>query len=278
MLFDYRSQNTDQLKRLVLPLLHKDVDIFTHLDKKWDISSEQIKGITAISSQVYICKVRISCRLDTWSLVQATYKLLKLARDTGNYSYYCLMTGQDYPIKPIEFIVERLGQSYPKPLVDCTPCDEKNWIVSGFKRIRFVGIHNAVKKITGNRLLRRIFILPVYTIECCITALMTSPIRRLRRIRCELFGGSAWWILPYKIVDDVIEQIDKNTDIVKAFRLKTTPEETFFQTIAMKSRVAFMIDLNPIDAVSQNCLTYTYFKMWIKNLLCILMFYCKGVY
>lgn len=230
------------------------------MDKKWDISAEQILEVSNISPNVYVCKTRISCALDTWSLVQATYELLKFAKINGKYSYFCFMSGQDYPINPISFIVEQLNQLYPKSLIDCTPYDETNWVASGFKRIRFIKMHNAVEKIVNTKMYQHVCMIPVYILEFGVTLVFGSPIKRLRRSGCKLFGGSAWWILPWQIVDDVIDQIDKNTDIVKAFRLKTTPEETFFQTIAMRSTLADMVDLNPIDAVSQNCMTYAYFQ------------------
>lgn len=253
-------KNSEQIGRLVARLKHKNLDIFIHLDKKWKITEQEKNDILKKNSNVYICDKRISCSLDKWSLVAATYELLKFAKNNGNYGYFCLLSGQDYPIKSLNFIINRLNELYPKPLIDCTPYDKSNWISSGFKRIRFVDMHNMVHNVTKNRFLRNIMMLPIYIIEFIATFILGSPIKRLNKIHCKLYGGSAWWILPKPVVEEVIQQIDMNTELVKAFKLKTTPEETFFQTITMKTELSNLVDINPIDAVAQNCETFAYFQ------------------
>lgn len=252
-------KNVEQVCHLVKILKNDSLDIFIHLDKKWNISEDEIRKIKKSNNQVYICTKRISGFLDTWSLCEITIELMKCAREKGPYAYYFLLSGQDYPIKPISEIVKKMDESYPKPIIDCTPMRKDNWIYSGFKWRRFLVCYRFIENLTDNYLLRKILLFPVYGIQFGATKLFGSPYKKLQKEKCMLYGGSAWWCLPDAIVNDCINEVKKNTNIVKAFKIKTTPEETFFQTMAMRSELSNMIELNDPYAVLQNCDTYAYF-------------------
>lgn len=254
-------KNIDQLCRLVSVLNDDDFDIFIHFDKKFNVSQDDIKKLESKNKNINICKERISCMLDTWSLVEATYCLIKLALSKEEkYSYFLLLSGQDYPIKPLSVIKERLNGAYPIPLIDCTPYDKDNWIASGFSRIRNVPLHYKIDSLTENKILRKILKLPIYAGEVIHTTIVGSPISKLEKCNCDLYGGSAWWILPYECMTDICKEIENNSEIVKAFKLKTTPEETFFQTMVMRSKYKDMVVLNDIYETKQNCETFAYFE------------------
>lgn len=253
-------KNKNQLKRLIRVLDDEELDVFVHLDKKSKLSSSDIDELKLVSSNVCILDKRLSGFLDTWSLCQITIELAKKAIEkNSNYSYFILLSGQDYPIKPIKYIKKYLKEMYPKPIIDCTPMKKDNWIYSGFKWIRIHPYYRVVEKMTHNKVLRKFLLMPIYFIQILITFIMKSPYKRLKKLKCELYGGSAWWILPREIILDCIKEVENNSKIVKAFKLKNTPEETFFQTMSMKSKYKNMIDLNKPDAILQNCMTYAYF-------------------
>lgn len=253
-------KNKNQLLRLIKTLDDKELDVFVHLDKKWKLSSKDINELKHAASNINIIDKRISGYLDTWSLCQITIELAKEAiKNNSNYCYFLLLSGQDYPIKSMKYIKKYLENEYPKPIIDCTPMTKNNWIYSGFKWIRIHRYYRFVEKIAKNKITRKILLLPAYFLQIFITIIMKSPYKRLKKIDCKLYGGSAWWILPNKIILDCINEVESNSEIVKAFKLKNTPEETFFQTMAMKSKYKNIIDVNASDAVLQNCMTYAYF-------------------
>ena len=253
-------KNAEQVAKLIKSLDDSDLDIYIHLDKKWKITLKELEMIKNASRNVSIIKKRISGFLDTWSLCEITIELIREAlKKEQDYKYFILLSGQDYPIKTIEYIKWYLGKEYPKPIIDCTPLAKDNWIYSGFKWIRIHPYYRMVEKITASRIIRKLLLLPVYAIQVLITFFLKSPYSRLKKAGCDLYGGSAWWILPKEIVSDCVNEVEKNTSIIKAFRLKNTPEETFFQTMAMRSSFRDQVDLNDIYEIKQNCMTYAYF-------------------
>lgn len=253
-------KNAKQLTRLISTLKDDDIDVYVHIDKKWKISASEIEDIKNANKSVTIIDKRISGFLDTWSLCKITLELIKAALESSNdYSYYMLLSGQDYPIKSISYIKSFLEEQYPKPLIDCTPMVKDNWIYSGFKWIRFHPYYRFVERITKNKKLKKLMLMPAYAVQLIVTYLIGSPYKRLKKVDCELYGGSAWWILPKEIVQLCLFESQKNTEIIKAFKLKNTPEETFFQTMSMRSSLKNMIEINEPYEIRQNCMTYAYF-------------------
>lgn len=253
-------KNMDQLIRLVKALDDNEIDVYVHLDKKWRISEEDILRLKEATKHVTVIDRRISGFLDTWSLCEITLELSKAALEARKeYSYLGLLSGQDYPIKSIQYIKRVLAQKYPKPLIDCTPMVRDNWIYSGFRWIRFHKYYRLVEHITKNRKIRKLLLFPAYAVQLIVTYIVGSPYKRLKKVQCTLYGGSAWWILPKQVIELCVAEVDANTEIIKAFKLKNTPEETFFQTMAMRSSLKQMVDVNEPYEVLQNCMTYAYF-------------------
>jgi hypothetical protein len=90
------------LERLVKRLQHKDADIFIQLDSKTDIT--QFKYIEDIPNTYFIVnRGDIGyCNYSTIAVtLQAMEEILLLKND---YSHINLLSGQDYPLKPIETI------------------------------------------------------------------------------------------------------------------------------------------------------------------------------
>lgn len=122
-------KNPGQIKRLLSAVNHPQIDCYLHLDKKMQISDEQIKLLKQQGST--ICSKRISCYLDDWSLCEAELGLLTEAKKIG-YRYYILLSGQDYPIKPVRDFVSLLYKTYPKPYIHTIRYSDGNWVKEKF--------------------------------------------------------------------------------------------------------------------------------------------------
>ena len=86
-----------------------------------------------------------------------------------------------------------------------------------------------------------------------------NPKRKLDKLGVEIYGGSAWWILPDEIMEYAYSEYEKNDKYIRVLSKTKTPEETFFQIMAMRSPLAYAVEVNPEDMVLQNCKTYAYF-------------------
>lgn len=248
-------KNIDQVDRLINILNTEKSDVYIHCDKRW------AEGFQFFSNKDYcICtEKRYECNLDDWSLIEAEIELINTAKKKYNYNYYILLSGQDYPIVPIDNIVKELSLNYPTSYIDVTPYDKYNWVSSKFDtNILFFRCGRMINSMFSNKYIRKLIKLPIYIINE-ISNIFTTPRKRLAKLGVELFGGSAWWILSNEVVEFILREFYYNTNVIKELKNTITPEETFFQIMAMRSPGASKIVINQPDMVLQNCKTYAYF-------------------
>ena len=59
-------------------------------------------------------------------MVEAMFALLECARDTGEYSYFHFLSGDDMPIKDNEIVFNFFENSYPKNFIDILDFENVN--------------------------------------------------------------------------------------------------------------------------------------------------------
>lgn len=259
-------KNLGQLKRLIRRLSNEnpaEFSIFVHLDKKWDLTESDIKSISFISPNVTILTERISCKLDDWSLIEAECRLMEAAykKDSGE-AYYVMLSGQDYPIRSNRDFVEYCIHNYPKPLIDVTPWDPNNWV-----HLKFMNspLYRVLFNIKFNN---KIFDLSFRALRRGVDSLIPKRFKMKRqfdKIGVLPYGGSQWWVLPNQVIKEILEEYHCNDKLVKIYKKTLTPDETFFQTMTMRTSLSSLVDVNPPEQVEQDCPTFAYFNPQGKN-------------
>ena len=217
-------KNKEQLIRLIKVLACPEFDIFVHPDSYWKLSKKDLFDIKTCAINVTVVKRMIHGELDKWSLVQIALNLIDEAMGTGkNYSYFLLLSGQDYPVKSKEYILSFLKNYYPLPLIHCESYKDEYWVRSKFMLVRWIN---------------KIRVLPYVIAEKIEGALYGTPYDRLLKYKLNLYGGSAWWILPADVIEYIGKLRKEQPQLIKEYKRTHTPEETFFQTMAMNSPYA----------------------------------------
>ena len=256
-------KNLDQVFMLMNSLYSAQSDIVIHIDSsvpndEYFSFLDRVKNI----KNIYITEERIHGVLDTRSLVDIVFVMLRCVKEKKlTYQYYCLLSGQDLPIKPISMINDLLNNSYPKPYIDCTPYDKNNWIYHKFKDTPLIRSYNDFisEHFSSKNPIRK---------GLRATAFLAAKIARLLKLNfyhsfcrkgISLYGGSAWWILPDIAIDDIYDKYVASDKIVSLLLKSYTPEETFFQIMTKMSPVKDLVEINPKEQVLQNCKTWAYF-------------------
>lgn len=250
-------KNIEQLMHLCSVLLNNNIYIFVHIDKKWNISEDEIKALAYMSQNIYVSDKRYSTYIDHKSLVEATLHLCKLAKDSISPSYYILLSGQDYMIKSVVSFKKKLFDEYPRPFIDCTPYDVSNWMYYKYKNSELYNCFLHKLRTSNVQLLNKI---ERRLHKWRFGNHNISLFKKLRKFRVDLYGGSAWWILPDIAVDEIFEDINSNPQIVKLLNSSFTPEESFFQTMIMRTSLKSSVEINDVLERRQNCLTYANFE------------------
>lgn len=255
-------KNISQVLRLCTCLQHDSIEVFVHLDKKMKVRKDEWETLRTLPNKIHIMPKRVSCFLDEWSLIKATMNLVMYARDIlgGNVGYYVLMSGQDYLIKPISNLVNHLRINYPKPFIDCTPRSDINWVAEKFAHTKIRIYARKLRRITQ---LRGFLLLSLYIEK--LTSKNLILYNKLQRFNIPFYGGSAWWALPDKAIDEIINFYLNKKEFIDVYKWSDTPEETFFQTIIMQTSIADSVEVNNPDERAQNCLTYANFETSTKE-------------
>ena len=208
-------KNLDQLARLVRVLARDSAPVAVHIDKKTDdrAYSKLVSDLSSMSSVRFL--ERHTCHYGGFGHVQATLKGIDdLVARAPNFSHLVLLTGQDYPIKPLAeiraFFDSNAGRSYmghnalPSPL----------WSPRGgldrieYRHLRWRGKH------------------------------LRLPGRRRFPRELVPYGGGAYWCLSRECVEIVSAFVGERPDVVRFFERVDVPDEIFFQTIVMNSELA----------------------------------------
>lgn len=257
-------KNIEQVIRLIQKCVSEDTRVFVHIDSLYELSQQQIENLS--DAGAYICEKRIHGELDSRSLVDVTMILINKTIEIENkeeirFQYYCLLSGQDYLTKPIWYINEQLRSIYPTPVIDCTPYSRRNWMYHKFGYTKkFLPFLQWTKRVTKRGSFLWFMLKGIaYSYEKLVDIAHISNYYKLKKACIKLYGGSAWWILPDVTIKYILNEYNSDSKYINDLLDTWTPEETFFQTITMRSESKEYVHLNTPDTVAQSCKTWAYF-------------------
>ncbi|MBQ8400246.1 MAG: hypothetical protein IJX08_09845 [Clostridia bacterium] len=262
-------KNASQVLRLAQKCISEYSDVIVHADSY--MPQEEfllLKEFERHNPQFVITNRRLHGELNRESLVHIAMEMvqtaLQLQRENNwHYQYFCLLSGQDYLIKPVSFITEELAKHYPKPYIDCDPYDKRNWM---YKKLRWNTFTNKIRlKIDSifnnkHRNPLRVFCMVLVLFLTKIMHIgLPSIYHQIKRKGVGVFGGSAWWILPDIAIEYIYDQYSKSGELVNLILQAITPEELFFQIMSMQSPIKDLVEVSPKNKTGQNCKTWAYF-------------------
>ena len=151
----------------------------------------------------------------SFKLVQATLDAMGHFREMP-YDYFINLSGQCYPLRPVEQIKQRLAAENSRSLMEYEPFPRERW----------------ADERGGYRRVQRIFFRPFKHAN-------VWSVPRLRKMPLGMrpYGGSQWFCLHKKHVEYVLSFLDEHPEVVSFYKRSLIPDEMFFQTILMNSGI-----------------------------------------
>ena len=206
-----------QVARLAARLTSPETGLFVHIDRQVNAAvwHDAVERLSALPRVTFLPRRRV--RWATFDLVEVTLSGLAAARAAG-FVYVTAVTGQDYPIKPVQsftaFLDANQGCSFlphfplgPGPWVDdggLTRVDHWHFRIGG----RWVSFPNRY---------------------------IPLPIRRTVPSGLTPYGGSAYWCLGPDCADYVLDFVASHPEVSRFFRTTPSPDEVFYQTVLATS-------------------------------------------
>jgi hypothetical protein len=208
---------------LLRRLLEDGGHVVIHLDAKapdeWrDVALAEVDDLH--TSRLHWAE-RHDVRWGEWSMIAATLAGLAYIEDAGlTPDYVYLLSGSDYPIRPLSQLRSFLQRQAGAEFIECVDPETVRWVRGGPQQERYRYWH-WVNWRSHPRLFSRLL-----------------DLQRRLGVRRELPGGmqpwmgSQWWVLTWDTCRAVLER-SRDPDVVRFFRRTWVPDELFFQTLVM---------------------------------------------
>ncbi len=219
-------KNPKQINKFLEVMQHPQISFFIHIDKKNNFADSIIK-----KDSIYILPHEL-CYNIQWSsisIVQATLNLIEFAASKGEFNYFWLCSGQDFPIKPIKDIVS---------FFENKTCNFINLFNSQNSTGKYTNYdkRNSLyypKWIMENTLLQRI-LKRVY-VEITGGYNKTLFFSRKNIANLKFYFGSQWWCLNSKTIKWIIKYCKEHKEYLNFYKNCATPDESFFHTLVFNS-------------------------------------------
>lgn len=217
-------KNPEQINRLIKMLDAPDCYFVVHVDKKSDGLNISRKDNVVFVEDAF----RVDVRWATISMIEATFELLKRAFQLGvHFDYYCLISGQDFPVKNNEFIHKYLEENNGANFIEVL--EHTNPLFIRYSKRNAIYYPNWMfSRKTSVKVLKKIYIYLTGGYS------RTSSLWRRKYLDDVQFEyGAQWWCLTNEVVQWIFEYYQKNG--LQLFLNSMTPDECVFQTLFMMS-------------------------------------------
>jgi Core-2/I-Branching enzyme len=232
-----------QLRRLVERLRGSQARFYIHVDRRAPAAVsgavQDLAGVQLVES--------LASRWGDFSLVSAILRCLYAALDdeTVRCDVAVLLSGQDYPIKPVARIEAVLAARAGRSTLHSWKLPSERWANErgGADRYEYWNLR------FGRRFL------PIFG-QCALGNPLVDRVwnglaRRVpltRRFPAGLlpYGGSGWWAMDRADAEEVRRFIAQNPAVIRFFRGVKIPDEMLLQTILMNSPGAERVVNEPL--------------------------------
>lgn len=221
-------KNAAQLNRLHSALRHPLVDVYAHLDVK----SDGLRGeITKFGNLTLLPREdSYDIRWSQYQACGAVISLVNKARHSGeNYKYFYLISGQDYPIRPLDSLLGLLlSDDCEANFINVSP----PWGTAGLRTQLYWP-----QAFLGKRIPQRA-VSSLYRSAGKRLLGLGLPVRRKPGVIKKFYYGSQWWCMRAECAYWIADQVNRDGSILSFFKNVQCSDECFFQSMYMASPFA----------------------------------------
>ncbi|NHE55601.1 beta-1,6-N-acetylglucosaminyltransferase [Cyclobacterium plantarum] len=236
--------NPLQVKKLVTALNHKNSYFYVHVDLKAKLSP--FKDALREFPNLYMLpeNQRETCNWGGIGIVKATFTMLKLVDQRGKKGYAVLLSGQDYPIKSIDYIDSFFQSNEGKDFISWFSLPTTIWARGGMDRLNWYKID-----LSDNRgdfvQLPSIHAKEFYSFDSFKKLVKSISRGKIKELQVLLYkksfpaylkpyGGDTWWALNTETISKILTFIQDHPDLLKYLADSLLPDEMLFQSLVLE--------------------------------------------
>lgn len=218
-------QNPEHQLKLI-NYLGDSFDFFIHYNKKSKLTENDIKAFTALPNvKLFSQKYEVN-----WGGVTLTKIILYLGGEAiknKDYKYIIVLSGQDFPIKSRQSILNFYNENEGKQFLLNFPLPAPWWENGGYERFNYYHFFDIVNG--RNHLGQKMINFLVKTQK------IIGLNRDIKSKLPPMYGGSSWFSVTTDCMEYCIHYFDKHKGIFKLINHTFAPDEMIFHTIIMNS-------------------------------------------
>ncbi|MES2657313.1 MAG: beta-1,6-N-acetylglucosaminyltransferase [Verrucomicrobiota bacterium] len=211
----------DAVRRLVDLLAIDGNRVVIHFDTSATRADQQAVARIAAEKPGQVTVIsKVHCVWGEWSLVDAVlHALREFEKLPDRPDYIHLMSGADFPIRPVAELQEFLRRNPNRDFIECCDITQKAWVKGGLgtERLRFFYPFNfRTHRAAFDRMVR-----------------WQRKLKIRRRMPMDLkpHMGSQWWTLRWPTCKKVLDFTREHPEVPKFFKSTWIPDESYFQTV-----------------------------------------------
>ena len=219
-------KNPEQINRFLKVMQHPQISFFIHVDKKSNITDKIIKR-----EDIHFLPYDL-CQYIQWgdiSMVEVELNLIKLAMSKGNFDYFWLCSGQDFPIKSAKEIVNFFENETCNFINLFNSKNFTGKYTNYDKRNSLYYPYWLMKHSLVQRILKRIYV------EITGGYNRTLFLKRKNITNLKFYFGAQWWCLNNKTANWIINCCKEHEEYIDYYRNCINSDESFFQTLVLNS-------------------------------------------
>ena len=213
-------------------LLRKQFEVYIHIDKKCNVSGLQMNELFNIGAHVY---QSVDVRWGGWSIAEAARILFREALKNKEITYMHVISGEDYPVKPLKTIYE-FYENNDQIYIQCEPAEGS--VKSGESQVLWQKYYFDYDKINRRTTFGKIY--HRYTL-LKQTLLHVDKFKELG-VNLKLYQGANWMDIPRDAVSYFMDYFDEHENVRKLFMTGYCSDEFWIQTILKNSEFESRID------------------------------------
>lgn len=212
-------KDPQQLLRLVNVLQTNQSDVFVHVDKKFDI--EPFRLICPPTIKFIENRKRVNW--GGYSLIEAVISSInEIQSASDKYQFVNILSGQDFPIKPIASFEQFLKENTGKCFISFDSVSNTDWWKDNI--IRITRYHLNDLPVKGK-----------YTVQKVLNKLSSD--RKFPQKDWQIYGGncSSWWTIPSDAALYFAQYMTQNKRLKRFAKFTWAPDEYIYATVLMNS-------------------------------------------
>lgn len=214
------AHNEPEHLRRLISFFSENCIVLVHLDKKSSFSDSFIREIEDFP-QVYKVYRKYKVNWGGFSILKTELFLLKEAFENTSAEYFHIISGQDYPVRPLVHFLEEFEKNKGKDYISYVHLPHPLWDHNTYSRFIYPWFNDYVSNPKNAKIQQKI-----------INFLDYIGIRRnLPLVFPHLYGNSQWLSLTRNSVSLLLKYSNKKPKLLWSMRFTFAPEEVYISTV-----------------------------------------------